>query len=384
MKKILLVLVSIFILLQTSFAEYRPTISDKSVINKLETIINKKFNTNEKLKLLINKATELRDKQNMDSQKYYLFNSLVEICNKKIANSFSITIIDDKRCANCDTSEITKQLKELDYLKNIKFINKDFSDIWVKSYLEQNNITKLPIFIFSTNTFKWAEIEDKNWQIITDYLTKLSNWKYYLEVWAKFNPFEDRSNRWFLIIDKEKLQNIKSDSYIKWNKNAKITWIEYSDLECPFCSRMHESGTPDALKKIYENDLNIIFQHSPLSFHQNAQDAAEITECLWKQKWSETFYELIEKSFLEKDSSAWFLIKESLNLWWDPDKITQCLNDKDFTDKVTNQMTRWQKYFSISGTPGNVLINNETWEYQILSWAYPLADFVKVINSLLK
>jgi hypothetical protein len=43
---------------------------------------------------------------------------------------------------------------------------------------------------------------------------------------------------------------------------------------------MHESGTPDALKKIYENDLNIIFQHSPLSFHQNAQDAAEITECL--------------------------------------------------------------------------------------------------------
>ncbi|MBT3727412.1 thioredoxin domain-containing protein [bacterium] len=59
-----------------------------------------------------------------------------------------------------------------------------------------------------------------------------------------------------------------------------MTWIEYSDLECPFCSRMHESGTPDALKKIYENDLNIIFQHSPLSFHQNAQDAAEITECL--------------------------------------------------------------------------------------------------------
>ncbi|USN57877.1 MAG: hypothetical protein H6767_06005 [Candidatus Peribacteria bacterium] len=39
--------------------------------------------------------------------------------------------------------------------------------------------------------------------------------------------------------------------------------------------------------------------------------------------------------------------------------------------------------FGITGTPGNVLINNETGEYEVLSGAYPTASFEDVIDRLL-
>jgi len=69
----------------------------------------------------------------------------------------------------------------------------------------------------------------------------------------------------------EKIQEVKAESYINGNKDAKITWLEYSDLECPYCAKLHNSGTPEELIEKYGDDLNIIFNHFPLSFHKNAQ-----------------------------------------------------------------------------------------------------------------
>jgi protein-disulfide isomerase len=40
--------------------------------------------------------------------------------------------------------------------------------------------------------------------------------------------------------------------------------------------------------------------------------------------------------------------------------------------------------FGITWTPGNVLINNNTGEYDIISWAYPTASFETIIDKLLK
>jgi protein-disulfide isomerase len=73
------------------------------------------------------------------------------------------------------------------------------------------------------------------------------------------------------MLDKTKLQALKDSSFIKGNKDAKITRIEYSDLECPYCAKLHNSDTEDALKAKYGDKLNIIYNHFPLAFHKNAQ-----------------------------------------------------------------------------------------------------------------
>ena len=40
--------------------------------------------------------------------------------------------------------------------------------------------------------------------------------------------------------------------------------------------------------------------------------------------------------------------------------------------------------FWITGTPGNILINNTTGEYEVISWAYPTSAFEAIIDKLLK
>ncbi len=302
----------------------------------------------------------------------------------------SITVYDDKRCTNCPTQDVIDQLKLLPSIAWVDIVKKDFSDAWVEKYLKDNEVTALPLIEFSTNNFdvsKDPEQFDQNWTPapkVNTFLQELPKWSYTLAIWATFNPFEKRSARWFLILDKSKLQKIKDSSYIKWNKNAKITWIEYSDLECPFCAKLHNDKTSVDLIKKYWDKLNIIFNHFPLEFHWNAQIAAEALECTTEQKWADTFYSLIDKVYEAKDSSKTYLIDQAVILWANKTNLEKCINDSKYTQKVKDQMKTWVDMFGISWTPWNVLINNDTWEYEILPWAYPKSSFETIIDGLLK
>jgi len=303
----------------------------------------------------------------------------------------TITVIDDKRCGEkCATDIYIEQLKQLPSIANAKIEVKDFSDEWVKEYLEKNNITTLPLFEFSTNNFdvsKDPTQTDEMWRPIPKinvFLKPLSDDKYYLEIWATFNPFQKRSENGFLLLDSEKLQSVKDSSFIKGNKDAKITWLEYSDLECPYCAKLHNAGTVEALTEKYGDELNIIFNHFPLWFHKNAQTWAEILECLGEQKGSDAFYSLIKESYTNQNSNKDYLVKEAVALWANEDELNKCLDEGKYTKKVQDMQNAWAELFGITWTPANVLINNETWEYEIISWAYPTSSFEAIIDKLLK
>jgi len=302
----------------------------------------------------------------------------------------TITVYEDKRCTTCPTEEIINQLKLLPSIAWVTMTRKDFSDEWVSDYLKNNKIEALPLIVFSTNNFDVSKDPvqmDQNNQPapkVNTYLQALPDWKYNLAVWSTFDPFQKRSEKGFLLLDKAKLEELKKNSFIKWNKDTKITWIEYSDLECPYCSKLHNSDTEDELVKKYGKDLNKIFNHFPLDFHTNAQPAAEILECLWEQKGSDAFYSLIKKAYADEKSTKDYLIEQAVVLWAKEAELKKCLDDWKYAKKVKDQMAIWSSVFKITGTPGNVLVNNETGEYEIISWAYPTTAFETIIDWLLK
>jgi len=303
----------------------------------------------------------------------------------------TLTVIGDTRCGTkCPTNAILEQLKQLPSITNSEIIVKDFSDEWVSDYLKTNEIKALPLFQFSTNNFDTSKDpiqKDQNWNVVpkvNTFLTPLKDGSYSLAVWSSFNPFQERSERWFLKLESNKLKGIIDSSYIKGNKDAKITWIEYSDLECPFCAKLHNSDTVEALTEKYGDNLNISFNHFPLGFHKNAQTGAEILECLGEQKWGEAFYKLLSKSYSSENSDKDFLIKEAVSLWVDESKLNKCLDDWTYTQKVKDMQNAGAELFGITWTPGNVLINIETGEYEIISWAYPTKAFETIIDKLLK
>src|SRR5262249_21215521 len=63
------------------------------------------------------------------------------------------------------------------------------------------------------------------------------------------------------------------DAPVKGPKNAKVTIVEFSDFQCPFCSRVEPTLTKVAEE--YPHDVRIVFKQLPLPFHNNAHAAAE-------------------------------------------------------------------------------------------------------------
>lgn len=56
-------------------------------------------------------------------------------------------------------------------------------------------------------------------------------------------------------------------------KDAKVTIVEFMDLECPFCARFHPPI--EQVLAAYPKDVNYIVKNFPLSFHPNAKPAAK-------------------------------------------------------------------------------------------------------------
>lgn len=80
-------------------------------------------------------------------------------------------------------------------------------------------------------------------------------------------------------------------SYVWGNPNAPITITKFSDYQCPFCLRAHETF----VEKLFEDPalkdkVKVVFKHFPLSFHQNAKSASKAAlaageqghDCFWQ------------------------------------------------------------------------------------------------------
>lgn len=297
------------------------------------------------------------------------------VATNEQATNITFKVIDDERCINCQTDAIISQLQQIPVLGWIAVEKKDFKDEGVEDYLKENNITMLPAVIFSTKNVDSS---------INPYLQELPSKEYSLQIWASFNPFAERSEKWFLILDKDKYEEILEWSYIKGNKDAKITWLEYSDIECPYCAKLHNSWTPEEVAKKYGDDINTIYHHFPLDFHENAMPWAQILECIWELNWSEDFYKLLDIAYGEEKSDKEFLVNEAVKLWVNKSSLEKCISENKYKEKIQTQQSTWNSLFWIQWTPGNVLINTETLEYEILSWAYPTEYFTNIIDKLLK
>ena len=231
--------------------------------------------------------------------KLSLLYAFQEIVIEKLEHPpITITIIDDERCRDCNTDAFVAQLRGTPFLSGANYVFKDFSDDGVAGYMQENYVNMLPAIILSSN-----EIDDNG--TMTPYLSSLLSGEYSLSIGSSFDAFADRSERGFLLLDSEIVTELDKDAYIDGPTNTEITIYEFSDLECPYCARVHNAGTLGELKTKYGNKLNIVFKHFPLDFHPNAKTAAEVLECTGEELGGVAYYSLIEEVFsLDKIDAA--------------------------------------------------------------------------------
>jgi protein-disulfide isomerase len=161
-------------------------------------------------------------------------------------------------------------------------------------------------------------------------------------------------------------------------KNAKITIVEYSDFECPYCSRGYE--TVKQVLKAYPKDVRVVFKHLPLDFHPKALPAAKYFEAIAKQDHgkAEKFHDAIfqNQDKLKKDGET-YLKSAAKALGVDMKKLEKDLNDATVMAHITSDMEEAKK-FEISGTPG-FIINGVS-----LKGAYPFEEFKQIIDRHLQ
>lgn len=71
---------------------------------------------------------------------------------------------------------------------------------------------------------------------------------------------------------------------VRGNPAAKVTVINFDDLECPYCARMHQSLFPDTMAR-YKDKVRFIYKDNPLpaDMHPWAMHAAVNANCLAAQ-----------------------------------------------------------------------------------------------------
>ncbi|NOK10504.1 thioredoxin domain-containing protein [Corallococcus exercitus] len=159
----------------------------------------------------------------------------------------------------------------------------------------------------------------------------------------------------------------------KGPEGAPVTIVEFSDFQCPFCSRA--IGTVDQVTKTYGDKVRLVFRQFPLDFHKQAQKAAEASLCANDQG---KFWEMHDKLFASQQAlGVDDLKKYAGELKLDTAKFNSCLDSGEKAATVKADQADGSKV-GVSGTPA-FFINGI-----MLSGAQPFDEFKSVIDAELK
>ncbi len=164
---------------------------------------------------------------------------------------------------------------------------------------------------------------------------------------------------------------------VRGPKDAKVTIVEFSDFQCPYCARAHQTLSDQVMKE-YSGKVKLVYKNFPLGFHPWAEPAAIASACAFEQD-PEAFWKLYDYFFANqqqlnpqniKEKSQAELKGTKVNL----DKWNDCYDNKKTLDKVKADMAEGQSV-GVTGTPA-FLINGRK-----ISGAQPFQNFKAVIDD---
>jgi len=173
-----------------------------------------------------------------------------------------------------------------------------------------------------------------------------------------------------------KTPDLASDRAILGNKKGEIVVVAYTDFQCPYCQRGHD--TIEALRQKYGNRVTYMLKHVPLDFHPMALPAAKRFEAIAMQSTEKAYkFQTIvfsNQSKLSGPQGEKFLNDTAKNVGADITQMKKDMNSAVVMDRINADKAEANK-FGIYGTPG-FIINGIS-----LKGAYPLPAFEEIISK---
>ncbi len=199
--------------------------------------------------------------------------------------------------------------------------------------------------------------EQKRQDLMMEYVSRLT----------KSSPVE-------VYFEKPRMQiNVElGEAPVTGSESAPVTIVEFSDFECPFCSRA--ANTVTELKKKYGNKVRIAFKHFPLPMHRNARPASEASMCVNEQS-SDKFWKFHDLAFKNQSSlQPADLEKYAKDAGADLAKFKACMESKKYAALVQADMDAGQK-LGVRSTP-TFFVNG-----QLVQGALPIETFSEMIDE---
>lgn len=129
-------------------------------------------------------------------------------------------------------------------------------------------------------------------------------------------------------------------------EDAKVTVVEFSDFQCPYCSRA--ATAVDQLKEKYGSKVRFVFRQFPLPMHENARGAAEAALAANAQG---KFWQFHDKAFqnqgkLNREGLEAIAKEAGLNVG----DFKKALDDKTYAAQVDSDM-KLGEGVAVQGTP---------------------------------
>lgn len=156
------------------------------------------------------------------------------------------------------------------------------------------------------------------------------------------------------------------------SKDAKVTIVEFSDFQCPFCAK--GADILKSIKKKYGDKVKVAFKNFPLPFHNHAEKAAVAGLCANEQG-SNLFWKMHDEMFAHQDElDAEGLKKLAKKAGVKMDNFEKCLGENKYLAQVKADMEEG-KNVKVKSTP-TFFING-----QLINGAQPFEVFSEIIDE---
>lgn len=176
------------------------------------------------------------------------------------------------------------------------------------------------------------------------------------------------------------IKPLGKDDWVNGDDKAKVSIIEFSDADCPFCTNFHT--TMKQIMKDYDGKVKWGYRHFPLvSLHPEAPKKAEAIECVGELGGNDKVWAFMDKLYVSSKPTVAQLGDTVKSLGLDSNKFNDCLNSGKYASKVADHSSQAQDA-GAQGTPYSVILVGD--QKIPINGAYPIAEVKKILDGLVK